>query len=152
MDKIFDSFGGEPLSLLSQIKIGIHLFICPRCVREVKNLEEAQKILRTGFPLPPPDLEESIMARIYAEVPEAEEEHYEIPAGVPLKGWVITGIIILFSLATSFFGMDFAEIAASEGSSFLIPVGLTIGVVVTGYGALFIGSHLKELSERFRLH
>jgi hypothetical protein len=152
MDKIFDSIGGEPLSPLSQIKIWIHLFICPRCARELKNLEEAQEILRTGFFLPPPDLEEPIMSRIYEECPETEEKHYEIPAGVSFRGWVITGLVVLFSLVTSFFGMDFERVAASQGSSFLLPVGLTIGIVLTGYGALFIGSHLKELSERFRLH
>jgi hypothetical protein len=47
--------------------------------------------------------------------------------------------------------MDFEKVAHRQGSSFLIPVGITIGVVVTGYGALFIASHLKELSERFGL-
>jgi hypothetical protein len=35
--------------------------------------------------------------------------------------------------------------------SFLLPVGITVGIVLTSYGALFIGGHLKELSERFRL-
>jgi hypothetical protein len=35
--------------------------------------------------------------------------------------------------------------------SYLLPVGITIGIVLTSYGALFIGSHLKELSERFGL-
>jgi hypothetical protein len=30
-------------------------------------------------------------------------------------------------------------------------VGITIGIVLTCYGALFIGSHLKELMERFGL-
>jgi hypothetical protein len=152
MDKIFDSLGEEPLSPVLRTKIGIHLFFCPRCAGEVKKLEAVREILRTGFFPSPPNLEDAILERIYAEAPETEEEHYEVPAGVSLRGWVITGVIILFSLATSFFGMDFAEVAASQGSSFLIPVGLTIGVVVTGYGALFIGSHLKELSERFRLH
>jgi hypothetical protein len=152
MDKIFDSLGEEPLSLPARLKIGIHLFICPRCARELKNLEDAREILKTGFFLPPPNLEESIMSRIYREYPETEEKRYEIPAGVSFRGWVITGLVVLFSLGTSFFGMDFEKVAASQGSSFLIPVGLTIGVVLTGYGALFIGSHLKELSERFRLH
>jgi hypothetical protein len=153
MDKIFDSLGGEePLSPLFRLKMGIHLLICPRCAEELKNLEDAQEILKTDFFLPPPNLEESIMSRIYQEYPETEEKHYEIPAGVSFRGWVITGLVVLVSLGTSFFGMDFEKVAASQGSSFLIPVGLTIGVVLTGYGALFIGSHLKELSERFRLH
>jgi hypothetical protein len=33
----------------------------------------------------------------------------------------------------------------------MIPIGITIGIMLTGYGALFIGSHLKEFSERFGL-
>jgi hypothetical protein len=74
------------------------------------------------------------------------------PQGVSFRSWVIAGLIILVSLSSSFFNLDFVETVASYGSSFLLPVGLTIGIVVTGYGALFIGSHLKELSTRFRLH
>jgi hypothetical protein len=65
---------------------------------------------------------------------------------------VIIGFIILISLSTAFFGMDFIHIAAFAGSSFLLPVGLTFGGILTGYGAIFIGSHLKELSAWFRLH
>jgi hypothetical protein len=48
--------------------------------------------------------------------------------------------------------MDFIKIAASEGSSYMLPLGITIGAAVTCYGAVFIGSHLKELSRRFGLH
>jgi hypothetical protein len=151
MDKYFESLGEEPCSPLSRLNLAIHLFLCPRCAQEIKKLEEARELLKAGFLPPPPRLEDTILARIFEEIPEAAEEHYEIPAGVSFRGWVIIGIIVLFSLATAFFGMDFEEVAASEGSSFLLPMGLTIGAVVTGYGALFIGSHLKELSERFRL-
>ncbi|MDR3139952.1 MAG: peptidoglycan-binding protein [Treponema sp.] len=152
LDQVVESTGDESLSLASQIKIAVHLFFCPRCAAELKKLEAAQDVLKADFFPPPPNLEDAILERIYAEAPETEEEHYDIPAGFSLRGWVITGIIVLFSLASSFFGMDFEEVAASEGSSFLLAVGLTVGVVVTGYGALFIGSHLKELTARFRLH
>jgi hypothetical protein len=113
-------------------------------------------MLRTDFlPIPPAFIADSIMDRIRAEafdmtadMPcEAEGPTPEVPFG----GWVATGFIILFSLATSFMSMDFISVAAAQGSSFLLPVGITIGVVVTVYGAIFIGSHLKELSDRFRL-
>ncbi|MDR2101910.1 MAG: peptidoglycan-binding protein, partial [Treponema sp.] len=146
MDKIFDSLGEGPLPLWFQLKVGIHLFFCPRCAGELKKLEEARKILQTEFFPPSPDLEDIILSRIGEEVPDGEEKSYETPAGFSFRIWVITGLVVLFSLATSFFGMDFEEIAASEGSSFLLPVGITIGIVLTGYGSLFIGSHLKELS------
>jgi hypothetical protein len=47
--------------------------------------------------------------------------------------------------------MDFGTVADHWGSSFLLPIGITVGAVVSAYGALFIGSHLKELSHRFNL-
>jgi hypothetical protein len=43
-------------------------------------------------------------------------------------------------------------VADHWGSSFLLPIGITIGAIVSAYGALFSGSHLKELSSRFNLH
>jgi hypothetical protein len=47
--------------------------------------------------------------------------------------------------------MDFLTVAVREGSSYLGPLGITIGAALTCYGAVFIGSHVKELSERFGL-
>lgn len=78
-------------------------------------------------------------------------EDIAAPAAFSLRGWAVIGFFLLLSLSTSFFGENFGEIAAAEGLSFLLPVGITVGMAVTCYGALFIGSHLKELSTRFRL-
>ncbi|MDR2049275.1 MAG: peptidoglycan-binding protein, partial [Treponema sp.] len=114
-----------------------------------RRFEDARELLVSGFIPSSPDFTDAIMDKIYAE--EQGEEVFDIPGGVSTRGWVIAGIIILVSLATSFFGGDFISIAASQGSSFLLPLGILIGIIVSAYGALFIGSHLKELSERFRL-
>jgi uncharacterized membrane protein YoaK (UPF0700 family) len=48
--------------------------------------------------------------------------------------------------------MDFIKVADNWCSSFLLPIGMTVGAIVSAYGALLIGSHLKELSDRFNLH
>jgi hypothetical protein len=149
MDKFLESTGDRPLSLWERLEIGIHVFHCPRCAREIENLEKAQELMKSDFFPPVPSLEESVMEQIYREAPLALTE---APAGVSFRSWVITGLIVLISLASAFLGMDFDKVVSAQGSSFLLPLGLTIGVVVTGYGALFIGSHLKELSQRFRLH
>ena len=85
------------------------------------------------------------------EEQQETEEIYAVPGGLSTRGWVIAGLIILVSLVTAFFGLDFQKLALETGMSFLLPVGITIGIVLTSYGALFIGSHLKELSERFGL-
>lgn len=154
-DKIYEFDGGEPLPLWDRLQIALHVVVCPRCAGRVVRLESLRSILRTDFFPPPPDIAGSVMDIICSEAfdmtADMPFEEEELSPEVPFGGWVITGLVVLFSLATSFMGMDFISVATAQGSSFLLPLGITIGLVVTGYGALFIGSHLKELSDRFRL-
>jgi hypothetical protein len=156
IDKIVESSGDEHFSLFIQVRIFLHLFFCRQCAEKARNFEALRDLMKTDFFPPSPELEEAIMARL----PEGENEDAaefpaavpDVPGGVSTRGWVVIGFFILISLATSFFGFGFIKVADAEGSSFLLPVGITIGAVLTGYGVLFIGSHLKELSARFRLH
>ncbi|MDR0404166.1 MAG: peptidoglycan-binding protein [Treponema sp.] len=142
--------GEEKFSPGERLSLAFHVFFCGRCARELRRFEDARELLASGFIPPSPDFTDAVMAKIYEE--EGEEEVFDIPGGVSTRGWVIAGVLILLSLATAFFGGDFSGIAASQGSSFLLPLGIIIGIIVSAYGALFIGSHLKELSARFRLH
>ena len=142
----------QKLIFETQIQIWFHLLFCPTCTAELKKLQKIENILNTDFLPASPEFEEILMERIYKEFgEESEEELAGTPIVVSLRMWVIIGFFILLSLCTSFFGMNFVEIANAEGLSFLLPVGITIGMVVTCYGALFIGSHLKELSSLFKL-
>jgi hypothetical protein len=152
MDKVYEYSGGEEyaMPLLTRIWIGLHILVCPDCAREIERFEICKDILRNDFYPPAPPLEDSVMAVIAAgEGEEAEEA--EFPGGFSTRGWVIAGLVMLVSLATAFFGLDFNKVALAAGMSFMIPIGITIGIVLTCYGALFIGSHLKELTERFGL-
>jgi hypothetical protein len=145
----------ESMSLLTRIRIGLHIITCPNCAQEVERFEVCKDMLRNDF-LPVVDavssLEDTVMAIVADEeaVTPALEE-MDVPGWFSTRGWVITGLVLLVSLATAFFGMDFNQVAVSAGMSFMIPVGITIGIVLTCYGALFIGSHLKEFIERFGL-
>jgi hypothetical protein len=155
LDKVYESMG-EPLPLLDKMMITFHRMWCTRCDEELEKLEYALELLHTDFFPQAPSLEDSIMEQLTGElfdvVPSLSPEDQLESTGLPLRGWIIIGCIVLISLSTVFFGVDFADTAARFGSSFLLPVGITIGGVLTGYGAIFIASHLKELSERFRLH
>jgi len=150
MDTVYESEKDEPLPMVTQLQIDLHLLCCPGCARKLKDLRRLEKIMRTDFFPPSPDFADCLMERLGEET--AVEEEIDAPAGFSFRGWVIIGFFVLFSLSSAFFGVNFAEIADAEGLSFLLPVGLTVGMIVTCYGALFIASHLKELSTRFRLH
>jgi len=154
LDKVYEM---DTMPLLTRIQIGLHLLVCPDCAQEVERFEVCRDILHSDFfPMSVPDtaplLEDAIMAMTAAgEDQTTEQETAEISGGFSTRGWVIAGLVMLVSLATAFFGLDFNKVAVSAGMSFMIPVGITIGMTLTCYGALFIGSHLKELTERFGL-
>ena len=139
----------ENLPLLTRIRIELHLLFCPECTRELRNLQYLGEIMKTDFIPHCPDFEKPVMECLYEEADP--EEEIDAPAGFSFRGWVLIGFFVLLSLSSSFFGISFGVIANEEGLSFLLPVGITIGIVLTCYGALFIGSHLKELSARFGL-
>jgi len=150
MDIVYESEKDNSLPLLTQFRLNLHLLFCSDCASKLKVLRELEHIMRTDFLPSSPDFERLIMERLGEEVCPKEEKALA-PAGFSFRSWVIIGFFMLLSLPSSFFGINFIEIANSEGLSFLLPVGITIGIIVTCYGALFIGSHLKELSNRFGL-
>ena len=141
------------LPLLAKIRIGLHILFCPSCSVELKrlrhNLQYVKEIMKTDFFPFSPGFENIVMERL---LEGDAKESAEVPAGFSIRLWIAIGFFVLLSLSTSFFGMDFIRIANAEGLSFLLPVGITIGVVLTCYGALFVGSHLEEFSNRFRIH
>ena len=149
METVYEAEKDSPLPVLTQIRIELHLLFCPGCARELKNLQHLAEVMKTDFLPPSPDFEESVMEQLYKE--SETEEQLDAPAGFSFRLWVIIGFFVLLSLSSSFFGKNFIEIADAAGLSFLLPVGITVGMILTCYGALFIGSHLKELSSRFRL-
>ena len=152
MEIIYD-YSGESMPLFTRLKLALHLFFCPDCTLELDHLEKSRAILSNDFFPPSPGLEDSIMNLLAAEdaLPEENLGIQWIPGELSTKGWVIAGFVILFSLVSTFFGFEFNKVARAAGMSYLLPMGITIGTVLTSYGALFIGSHLKELSERFGL-
>ncbi|MDR1301783.1 MAG: peptidoglycan-binding protein [Treponema sp.] len=152
MDKVYEALGERPLPLRYRLYLRVHRLYCRPCDEALRKLEAVQELLETDFFPETPELEDAIMERIYGETPDIPDFDTDSAAGISFRGWVISGLIMLVTLPMSFFGMDAVKVSTSSGSSFLLPLGLTIGGIVTSYGALFIGSHLKELSHRFRLH
>jgi hypothetical protein len=151
LEKVYEM--DDSMSLFTRIRIGLHIITCPDCAQEVERFEVCKDILRDDFfpvDAAASGMENTVMAMVTAEEAETTEE-MELPGGLSTTRWVIAGLVMLVSLATAFFGMDFNKVAVDAGISFLIPVGITTGIALTCYGALFIGSHLKELTERFGL-
>jgi len=150
LDMVYEESDSMPL--FNQIRVWLHTIFCPNCAQEIERYHVSRSILQNEFFPITPGFEESIMAKIDTlEDQQEAKDGYAVPGGLSTRGWIIAGLIIFISLATAFFGFDFRNLTDESGISFLLPMGITIGIVLTTYGALFIGSHLKELSERFGL-
>jgi hypothetical protein len=151
INEIYNSSREEPLPFLVQLRQNMHLLFCPRCAEAVKIFDLLQDSANNDFFRPSPDITERVMKKIMDEAIAEEESgnSFSASGGFSVRGWIFAGCFLLLSLSTAFFGMDFGKLADDEGSRFLLPVGITIGAVLTGYCALFIGSHLKEFSSWF---
>ncbi|MDR2467380.1 MAG: peptidoglycan-binding protein [Spirochaetaceae bacterium] len=143
-------YNKEPkLSLLSRLCFTVHYLLCPACAVQKHKLETAKRLLRQScIPPSPARLSETIMMAI-------DMKYYGktalLPEAIPLRIWIVSGIFIVLSLSSAYFGLDFNTIADKNGLSYLLPVGITIGGVITAYGAMFIGTHLDTLCEKFGL-
>ena len=150
MDMIYEYSGNEAghedaMPLLIQIQIGIHTFFCQTCAKKIETLEKTREILKEDFFPSSPGFEDSIMARIKTEEEAIQtEEIYAVPGGISTRGWIIAGVVIIVSLVSAFFSIDFKSVATESGKDFLLPIGLTFGGIITAYCAFFIGSHIKN--------
>ena len=152
-NSVLDVFYEEDtLPLRKRLVLAFHIIFCGHCAAHVEHYEETRSVLTSGVFPPSPDFCDLIMNVVNNEAfdEETEKSVFET-GGFSTRGWVIAGIIMFLSFVTVFFGQDYNSIAGDWGSSFLLPLGIIIGIVITAYGALFIGSHLKELSQRFKL-
>jgi hypothetical protein len=148
--------GATALPLLFRLRIRLHCLFCPQCAQELERFQLVRDVLRDDFLPPGADFADAVMARLEAENPalydaQGPDGIYDETEGVSLRFWIVAGCFLLVSLSSSFFGIDFIKVALREGASYLLPLGITIGAVLSCYGAIFIGSHIKELSERFGL-
>ena len=151
IDSIYRGENGDSVDpgFIEGLKIEMHLLFCMDCRERLRRFNLCNKILREDFLPESPDLEDTIMAHIAEEAQVGTR--ITVTEGFSFRGWSIAGLVLLISLATIFFGMDFNKVALASGTLFVIPVGITVGLALSIYGALFIASHLERLSRKFGL-
>ncbi|MDR1470353.1 MAG: hypothetical protein LBT00_13805 [Spirochaetaceae bacterium] len=157
IEKIYE---GESLSFFDRLVIAFHLLGCQKCARDLVRYENVCEIMHTDFFTDGGSAEsgyESVADSVMALIGEEQDAAASglladlSPEILPIRDWIISGVIIIAALTTSFFGMDFGTLARDFGNGFTIPLAVTIGTVITAYIAVFIGNHLKELSKLFGL-
>lgn len=146
IEKIYSD--DEELTLINRLCIAFHKTHCKNCATEARVYEKARISLHNFIPqfatqFAPRSVADNVMAMINYETAPFVSVSY--------ASWITAGLVIMVSLSTAFFGKDFGRAVTEAGSAFLLPVSLTIGAVITAYSAMFIASHLEQLSAKFGL-
>jgi hypothetical protein len=162
-------------AFVERFRIALHLFGCGVCLEHKHIIEKSYALMQNDF-LPREagdnyaacgadsgiadscgakiaapsgglefDLSDAVMNKIYAENTICEPARND--ETLSMHAWALAGFLILLSLLTVYFSVQFLTL--QESRLFFLPMGLTIGAVITAYGAIFIGSHLKELTAKF---
>lgn len=126
------------------IGVRIHLFRCPSCAAEAKRMGAAVRSMRRDFLPAAPDFSLAVMNAIRA-IPKPKTDP------VSFRDWAIVGAVILAALGLSPMTASFKWIKTAFGSGFTLPLNIVLGLLIAGYCALFIGTHLDEIAERVNL-
>jgi hypothetical protein len=151
-DKVLDFlyYSDEGIPFITRLLIAFHVRHCPGCASHLRALRTASTLLEEDFFPPAKNIADSVMALARADEPFAESScEHEV---VSLRAWIITGFALLFSLSSVYLGIDYLTPIDTRTINFMLPVGITVGGVITAFCAIFIGCHIKELSKWFGLH
>lgn len=132
-------------TFIKRILIYFHLLRCPKCAAHKRALRIASLCAREDFLPPAENLSENIMALV-RECGNSAEIHSK-PETVSFRAWIISGLAILVSLSSAYFGVDYLTPANTHTIYFMLPLGITVGAIITAFGAIFIGCHIPELSK-----
>jgi len=125
------------------LRIRLHLLFCPNCRKEAARMASLLADMRSFEPVPEDfDMTYCIMRSILAL-------HSNVPIeakNVSMLKWIAAGLLILFSMVVVRFSKTYIWIKAAYGDYFEAPMYLVFGIILTVYIALFIASHIDELS------
>lgn len=139
MNRYLELDNGAPLPLY----LRLHTLFCARCRAEIRAMERALAGMRRFAPPTVEDLGEEIMSRVMRSVSEDGRI-------VPLYNWVAGGVLILAGVILMRFGDSFIWLRERFGTDLELPLAIVLGVVLSVYAAVFVGTHIEELGRRRR--
>jgi hypothetical protein len=123
-----------------------HLEECESCRIEVERVEAAIEACRgadSGGELAQL-LEDRVMAAIRL-MPSPQRDF-------SVRDWLIAGSVIAASMLLIPVGDYFVRFKEIFGASYTLPLSLVLGIALTAYSALFIGTHMDEVQGFMNKH
>jgi len=123
-----------------------HLDSCPSCRATVERMRAAlQAPASDAYGVSPAEasVEDRVMA-VVRLMPQPQRELFSV------RDWIIAGSVIVLSMALIPVGSDFGGFIAVVGASYALPLALVLGLGITIYSTLFIGTHIDEVMDFVR--
>jgi hypothetical protein len=137
--KIIDSFLNQDDSRYPVFLIRLHIAFCSRCRKEIRTLQKIFVKARTSSPFEMPgDMSGPVMrAIINSDVVYKKD----ISSGK----WLFTGVVIFASIFLVSYSNSFIWLKSHFGSVLEVPLYMVLGLAITFYAALFIGTHIEMM-------
>lgn len=128
-----------------------HLSGCKGCRLEEAKLRLAMMALRSPDCLRTDDeLTDRIMTAVQAE--PSPHEVTEPHGPMPLRNWLLAGVLIFGGILGLHYSESFEWLRLAFGEAIDLAMGLILGVFLTTYLCLLVGSNLKRVQRLFRPH
>lgn len=123
--------------------LALHLARCPRCSARVQMRERALELYR----LPGAEGRIDLLDRVMSVLPFLPRPH----RAVSLRNWILTGLLLAGSIVIVPAQGVFSGVIDAYGPQWMVPFVLVFGFSMAIFGALFIRTHMDELTALLRL-
>lgn len=141
--KIVDKYLDQEDMGVVPFRVRLHALRCSRCRQEIAQLRKEIKKLRTKAPFDMKrDLSDNIMYRIGLTIIHVENR-------VSIAKWLSVGLVIFASIVLFSYSDYSIWVKEHFGSSFDIPMSMVLGLLISAYVLLFIGTNMEQLKKVF---
>lgn len=132
-------------------ELAAHLARCERCRPEAVKLRIALASLRVAeCESTDEELTGRIMTAIRAEPSPREVAEPHEP--MPLRNWLVAGLLIFGGILGLHYSESFEWLRLAFGEAIDLAMGLILGIFLTTYLCVLVGSNLKRVQQLFRPH
>jgi len=128
------------------ISLRFHMLHCAKCRTEIETFRHACDLLLDDSPFEMRrDLSGLILDKVTGDYPSYRRE-------MSYARWFLAGFIIIASRLAVSYSDTMVSLQGHYGGRLEIPLNIVLGLVVSIYAVLFIGTHVEELKRIARLY
>mgnify|MGYP006282294063 CR=1 FL=1 len=123
------------------LRYRVHMLFCSRCRHEVQYMEEKLVRFEGDFPFSMQnDASDTVMQLVRMSPVQYRKE-------VSSFKWLASGFVIFASIMLLPFSKSLSWLNDYFGGQLLFPLHVVMGILISVYAVLYVGTHLEELKD-----